>query len=79
MDPKIVESYQRSLDLIFNSNQGLVLFRQLQIPRFIRHKNLQKQKHEDFFIQLLNAWLHFTNNKFPASIHKEEILDNPNF
>ena len=79
MDSKIVESYQCSLNLIFNSNQGLVLFRQTQIPRSIRHKNLRKQKHEDFFIKLLNAWLHFTNNKFPASIHIEEILDYPIF
>ena len=25
-------------------------------------KNLQKQKNEDFIIQLLYAWLHLTNN-----------------
>ena len=29
-------------------------------------KNLQKQKNEDFFIQLLFAWLHLVNNNFPA-------------
>ena len=48
------------LNLILNTNQGLPLFRQKQILRSNRHKNLQKQSNEDFFIQLLNAWLHFT-------------------
>ena len=28
-------------------------------------KNLQKQNNEDFFIQLLYAWLHLTNNNIP--------------
>ena len=58
--------YWLNIDLILNSNQGLALFRQKQILRYNRHKNLQKQNNEDFFIQLLNAWLHFTNNKFPT-------------
>ena len=29
------------------------------------HKNLQKQNSEDFFIKLLYAWLHLTNNNIP--------------
>ena len=43
------------LNLILNSNQGLALFRQKQILRSNRHKNLQKQNNEDLFIQLLNS------------------------
>ena len=35
------------------------------------------KKSEDFFIQLLYAWLHLTNNNFPAFISIEEILDQP--
>ena len=30
--------------------------------RSTSHENLQKQNNEDFFIQLLYAWLHLTNN-----------------
>ena len=67
------------LNLILNSNQGLALFRQTQIFRSTRHKNFQKQNNEDFFIQLLNAWLHFTNNNFPTLTPIEEILDQPIF
>ena len=33
--------------------------------RSTNHKNLQKQNNEDFFIQLLYAWLHLTNNSTP--------------
>ena len=43
------------LNLILNSNQWLALFRQKQILRSSRHKNVQKQNNEDFFSQLLNA------------------------
>ena len=42
-------------------------------------KNLQKQNNEDFFIQLLYAWLHLTNNNFPAPISIEKILYQPIF
>ena len=35
--------------------------------RSTSHKNLQKQNNEDFFIQLLNAFLHLTNNNVPLS------------
>ena len=54
---------------------------------FYRHKqfftsplvsNIYK-KSEDFFIQLLYAWLSLTNNNFPAFISIEEILDQPVF
>ena len=38
---------------------------------------MQKQNNENFFIQLLNAWLHFTNNKFPTPMPIEEIFDQP--
>ena len=67
------------LNLILNSNHGLALFRQNQILRPIVHRNLQKYNNEDFFIQLLNAWLHFTNNDFPTPTSIEEILDQPLF
>ena len=55
----------------------LPFFRQKQILKYNRHKNLQKQNNENFFIQLLNAWLNFTNNKFPAPMPKEKSLDQP--
>ena len=70
---------QYQSNLILNYNQGLALFRQKQILRSTNHKNLQEQSHEDFFIQLLNAWLHFTNNNFTALTSVEEILDQPIF
>ena len=64
--------------LEFNSNQGLSLFRQKQILRPNRHKKFQKQDNGDFFIQLLNVWLRFTNNN---STHTsiDEILQQPTF
>ena len=62
------------LNLILNSNEGLTLFRQKQILRSNTHENLQKQNNEYFFIQLLNAWLHFTSlTSLPTST--EELLD----
>ena len=67
------------MNLILNSNQGLRLFRQNQILRSTRHKNLQNQNNEDIFIQLLNAWLQFPNNAFPTPKSIEEILDQPLF
>ena len=54
------------LKLILNSDQGLSLFRQKQIRKSTNRKNLQKQNNEDFFILLLYAWLHLTNNNFLA-------------
>ena len=67
------------LNLNLKSNQGLALFRQNQILRSTRHSNLQKDNNEDFFIQMLNAWLNFTNNTFPPPMSIEEILDQPLF
>ena len=67
------------LKLILNSDQGLVLFRQKQILRCTSHNNLQKQNNEDFFIQLLYAWLHLTNNKFTASCLYKRFLTKPVF
>ena len=67
------------LNLNLKSNQGLALFRQNQVLRYTRHSNLQNNDNEDFFIQLLNAWLHFTNNTLPPPISIEEILDQPLF
>ena len=67
------------LKLILNSNQGLPLFRQNQILRSIRHKNLQNHNNEDFFLHILNAWLFFTNNNFPTPKSIDEIIDQPLF
>ena len=66
-------------NLILNSNQGLAFFRQKQILRSNRHKNLQKQKNEDFFVQLLNAWIHLANNNLSTWTSAEEILGQPIF
>ena len=44
-----------------------------------KDKHLQKQNNEDFFIQLFNAWLHFTNNEFPTPASIKEILAQPIF
>ena len=63
------------LNVILNFNQGLVIFRQEQILRSNRHKNLQNQNNDDFFIQLYNSWLHFTNNNFPTPNSEKEIFD----
>ena len=52
-------------NVILNYKQGLAFFRQKQVLRFNSHKYLQKQNNEDFFIRLINAWLHFTNSSFP--------------
>ena len=60
---------------MLNYIQGLAIFRQKQIFRSNRHKNLRKQSNENFFIQLLNAWLHFTNNNFPTPTSIEEIFN----
>ena len=62
-----------------NSNQVLALSTQKQVFRFNRHKKLQRQNDEDFFIQLLNAWLHFTNNNFTTPMFIEKILKQPIF
>ena len=85
MHLKVIKSQQCSVErshvvlkLILNSDQGLALFRQKQIlAGLLVTKNLQKS--EDFFIQLLYAWLHLTNNNFPATISIGEIPDQTKF
>ena len=67
------------LHLILDSYEGLALFRQKQILRSNRHKDLQKQYKEYFFIQFLSAWLHFANDNFPTPTFVEEILDQSMF
>ena len=42
--------------------------------RSTSHKSLQKQNSENFFIQLLYAWLYLTNNNFRAPTSIEELL-----
>ena len=74
MHLKVIKSQQCSVErshvvlkLILNSDHGLALLKQKQIlTGLLLTKNLQKS--EDFFIQLLYAWLHLTNNNFPAFI-----------
>ena len=85
MHLKVIISQQHSVEkshivlkLILNSDHGLAVFRQKQILKgLLVTKNLQKS--EVFFIQLLYAWLHLSNNNFPAFISTEEILDQPIF
>ena len=75
------QSVERShvvLKLILNSGQGLVLFRQKQIVTGLLVTKIYK-KSEDSFIQLFYAWLHLTNNNFPAFISIEKILYQPIF
>ena len=73
MDSKVIKSHQCSVErshvllkLILNSDQGLALLRQKQVltTGLLVTKNYKKS--EDFFNQLLYAWLHLTNNNFPA-------------
>ena len=85
MDSKIIKSHQcfveRShvvLKLILNSDQALALFKQKQILTDLLVTNIYK-KNEDFFIQLLYAWLHLANNNFTTFISIEDILDQPIF
>ena len=82
MDLKVFKSYQCSLEIshavsieLLNFNQGLALFRQKQIFRSNKQKNFQNQNNEDFCIQSLDTWLHFTNENFPTLTSIEEILD----
>ena len=65
------------LNLILNSKRDLVLFRQTQIFRSTKHKNLQKLISEIFLMQLLNPCLHFTNIKFTIPVNIDEILEQP--
>ena len=75
MDSKVIKSHQCSVErshvllkLILNSDQGLALLRQKQVLTTGLLVTKIYEKSEDFFIQLLYAWLHLTNNNFPAFI-----------
>ena len=65
------------LNLILNSNQGLVLFKQTWVFRSTRNKNLQKQNNRFVFIPVLNPCLHFTKNKFIIPTYIEETVEQP--
>ena len=59
--------------------QGLALFRQTQILRYTRHKNLQKQSNEDFLHTcLILAYILPTTNLLSSSI-KKKFLNGPSF
>ena len=60
--------------LVLNSNESLTLFRQIQILRSTRHKKLQN-KTMNIFLELLDVWLSFSNNRLPTFCHIDEILD----
>ena len=67
------------LNLIFNSNQCLGLFRQTQILRSTRHKNFQKRSNEDFLYScLILAYISPTTNLLSPSILKK-FLNSPSF
>ena len=61
------------LKLIVSSKQGLEYF---DIDRFLILLSIKtyRKNNEYFLIQLLNAWLHFTNDKFPTPTHIAENL-----
>ena len=63
------------LKLILNSNQDIDLA--LDSYRSTSHKKLQKQNNEDFFIQLIYAWLHLTDNNIPAPYLYKKFLPKP--
>ena len=64
-----------SSNFFLNSNQGLALFRQKQIFRPNRHKNLQKQNNEDFFML---GYISLIATSLPAPL-KWKVLINPYF
>ena len=75
MDSKVIKSHQCSVErshvllkLILNSDQGLALLRQKQVLTTGLLVTKIYKRSEDFFNQLLYAWLHLTNNNFPAFI-----------
>ena len=67
------------MNLNLNSNHGQPFFRQKHILRSNRHKHLQKQSNEDFFVQLLNARIHLANNNLPTLTSAEELVHQPIF
>ena len=62
------------LDLILNCNQGLAFLDKNRSLGLLVTK-IYKKNNGGFFVQLLNAWLHFTNNNSPAPTSVKEILD----
>ena len=56
------------LKLIVNSNEGLAYF-DIDRSLSLLDKKTYRKNNKYFLIQLLNAWLHFTNNKFPTPAH----------
>ena len=83
MGSKVIKSHQCSLDrshaVLIKLNSELIIkakpFLQKKVLMPNRQKRLQKQNTEDFFNQLLNAWLHLYNNNFHTPKSIEEILD----
>ena len=73
-----VERSNVALKLILNSDQGLALFRQKQIVTGLLVTKITKKVKISLF-SYTSAWLHLTNNNFPAFISIEEILDQPIF
>ena len=83
MNLKVIKSHECSLErshaelIEINSEfwSGHSLFWTKTDPyRSTSHKSLQKQSSENFFIQLLYAWLYLTNNNFRAPTSIEELL-----
>ena len=73
-----VERSNVALKLILNSDQGLALFRHKQIVTGLLVTKITKKVKISLF-SYTSAWLHLTNNNFPAFISIEEILDQPIF
>ena len=83
MYSKVIKSHQCSAEryhvvskLILNYDQDLTLFRQKQILTGLLVTKIYKTS-EDFLILLFYysyAWLHLSNNNFPAFISIEKIL-----
>ena len=74
MDSKFIKSHQwylqRSHPVLTEFNPEFwsrpsPISTKIYFHRSTSHKNLHKQNIEDFFIQLLYAWLHLTNNNIP--------------
>ena len=74
MDSKLIKSHQCSLEkshaLFIEINPDFwsrpsPFLTKTDSYRPTSHKNLQKQNKEDFFFELLYAWLHLINNNFP--------------
>ena len=81
MGSKVIKFHQCSLEkfhaasIEINSeyNQGLTfLDKNRSLGQLVTNV---PQNNEDFLVQLLNAWLHFTNNNSPVTTSVKEILD----